>query len=182
MDGSQSGQRRIRLGLFFDVFCADGIHDHIGDGGTVLVQHISTAVLAGMDGRHNITEKFFRGDKVHNARHFRVGHATLPHGSGHHDGQFTGRLADGRGGDENVAFYRTLEIFPVGIIIAVKQALAVFVQQIAPFHIIGFGPTVHQFLFLGRGHSVVAQLRYHAQRGGRTLIRGQLIGHTVGGQ
>ena len=163
MHSSQIVQAGITLSFLLDILVADGIHSGISDGVAVLIQHVGAGIFADLNGGHNVIEKGLIGDEIYHADNLAPLNTILPQGGGYHDGQFPGDLTDRGGGEPGVALDGLLEILPVRVVVAVKQAHAVGAQQIAALHAVIICPGVDQALFLSNRNSGVAELRNHTK-------------------
>ena len=182
MNGSQSGEGGVTLGLGLNVLNRHSFDFGICDGGAVAADHIGAAMFAGLDSGHNIIEEFLVGDKVHHTYDLTVGDAVPPHRSRNHDRQLTGDLADGGSGDPCLSLKGFLYIFSVGIVVAVEKADAGGIEQIAAGHVIVRHPGVHDFFLFSGGHSAVAELGHHTEGFYHIFIGCEFIGYAVGGQ
>ena len=118
----------------------------MGNGIAIFVQHVSAAVVADADGCHNVIQEGLVGYKVDNTRNLTALNAVLPKRGGYHNGQFACNLTDRGSGKPRFSCHSLLKILPVGIIVAVKQAVTCGCQQISPLHIVVFSPSIDQGL------------------------------------
>ena len=177
--GGQISQAAVALGLLLNVLGGDGLHGGVGNGVAVLIHHMGAAVLTDVNGGHNIVEEGLLGYEIDHAHDFTVLNTVLPQGSGHHNGQLSGDLADGGSGDVGIALDGLLEVFTVGVTVAVKQTDAGAGQYVATHHAVVLHPAVQQrFLILDSG-IWVAQFRHHTKGLCGVFVGLQLIGYAI---
>ncbi len=175
MDGGQLLQRLVALGLPLDVLGGDGVQRHVGDGVARLVNHIGLAVLAHLDGGHDIIQKGLRRHKIDHAHNRGAPAPVLIEGGGHHNGQLPGNLADQGLRDIDRPRHGLLHILPVRVVLAVEDAAAVGADDVAPLKSVHLHPLVNDGPLFLRGYLIVGQLGDTACVHGYVLIGGQLL-------
>ena len=152
VDSGQLLQGGIALCLPLNILGGDGFQGDVGYGISILVDHIGTAVLADLDGGDDVVQEGLRRDEVHHACDKP---AVGVDGRGHHDRQLPGDFADQGLGDIDVPLHGLLDVFPVGIVLPVKNADTVQADQIAPLEAVEADALVNNgLLFLHRGEGI----------------------------
>ncbi len=175
MDGSQFAEGRVCLRLPLNILGRDCFQGGVGDGITRLVDHVSPAVFADLDGGDNIIEEGLRRDKIDNPCNSPVLAAAGVDRRSHHDGQLSRHLADQGLGHIDIALHRLLDVFPAGVVVAVKNADAVGADDVAPLEAVHPDALIHYGAFFLHRHSGVGQLRNVARVHGYILVGRQLL-------
>ena len=179
MNSRQLLQGRIALGLPLNILGGDGFQGDVGDGVSILVDHIGPAVFADLDRGYNVVQEGLRRDKVHHARN---APAVGIDRRGHHNGQLSGDLADQGLGDVDIPLHRLLDILPVGIVFPVKKADAIHADEIAPLEAMKADPFVHDGLLLLHRCDGIGQLGNAPRVHGHILIGNQFLFNALGSQ
>ena len=175
MKGGAAFQGGVALGLALNVLCGDGVQGNVGNGIAGLVDHIGPAVFADLDGGDNIVQKGLLRHKIDHAHNLAVPASVLVKRRGHHDGQLACDFADQGLGHIDAALHGLLHIFPVRVVVSIKNADAVGSDDVAPLEAVHGDALVDDgALFLQR-HLVVGQLRDAAGIHGHVFVGGQLL-------
>ena len=96
-------------------------------------------------------------------------------GGGHDNGQLSRNFADQRLGHIYVTLHRLDHIFPVGVVLAVKDAVAVQTDDVSPLEIVHFHPLLDNGAFFLHGDRGGGQLGNTAGIHGHVPVGGQLL-------
>ena len=175
MDGRQLFQGLVALGVPLNVLGGDGFQRDVGNGVAGFVDHIGAAVLTDLDGGDDVVQKSLRGDKIDHAHNPGALIAAGVEGGGHHDGQLPRNFADQRLGDIDIALEGLFYIFPVRVVLAVKQADAVGADEVAPLKAVHADPLVHNGPLLIQRNRAVGQLGDTACVHSDVFVGGQFL-------
>ena len=170
---------RIRGSLLLNVFHCDKRSVRIRDGVAVLREHVCAAIFTDQNRFHNLVQEGLIGDEVNNACNRAAVYTVFPDRRGDHDGKLSRHLTDGGGGNPAFTLNGVLEIFTIGIIVSVKQAVSVDVEQIPAHHAVAFRPVVDKSFFISHRYGVVAEFGDHAQILSRGAVGGELLSGTI---
>ena len=170
------------MGVPLHVLGGNGVQRHVGDGVAVFIDHVGAAVFAHLDGGHDIVQKGLRRHKVDHAHNLGAVASAGIEGGGHHDGQLAGDFAHQGLGHIDRALHGLLDVFPVGVVLAVEDAQAVGPDDIAPLEAVHGGALVDDGALGLHGGVRVGQLGDAAGVHGHIFIGGELLLHPLRGQ
>ena len=149
MDGGQIRKRGIALGFGFNILDCNRIEGDVRNGVAFIVNHIGSAVFPYLYRRYNVVQKGFVRNEIHYSCDGRAVNAAGIKRSGNHNGQFACDFTYQRLRHVDIALHGLLYIFPVRIILAVKNADAVHSDDIPALEIVHGGTFLNNgFLFI----------------------------------